>query len=190
VQIIVLTQTHPRRAEIEAFITDVYRRHYGASVPAFPPTLLALTGRNDECLCASGLRYAETGFFSECYLDGPIEKLLSEAADSPVRRERIFEVSGLASRAPHRSAQFLRCIVSYGEGAGFDWAFFTATARLRGLLRALGLPMLVLGEARRQRAQNPQAWGSYYQGAPLVCAISRSVAKAYLSGQARSSVHA
>jgi Thermostable hemolysin len=190
VQILVVTQSHARRSEIERFIADVYRRHYGASLPAYPPTLIALIGRNGQCLCASGLRFAESGFFSECYLDHPIEHLLAEASGAPVRRERIFEVSGLASRAPQRAAQFLRYIVAYGESAGFDWAFFTATTRLRGLLCVLGLPVLVLGDADKQRAANPHIWGSYYDGGPLVCAISRSAAQAYLNGQTRSPVYA
>lgn len=189
-QILVLTQNHARRTEIELFIADVYRRHYGASLPTFPSNLIALIGRDGQCLCASGLRFAETGFFSECYLDQPIEDVLSEVSGGPVRRERIFEVSGLASRAPQRAAQFLRYIVSYGESAGFDWAFFTATARLRGLLCILGLPVLILGDADKQRAENPDIWGSYYDGRPLVCAISRSAAQAYLSGEVRSLAHA
>jgi Thermostable hemolysin len=190
VQILVLTQSHARRSEVEDFIADVYCRHYGATVPTFPPTLIALIGSDGQFLCASGLRFAETGFFSECYLDQPIEGLLAQASGAAVRRERIFEVSGLASRAPQRSAQFLRYIVSYGESAGFDWAFFTATARLRDLLRALGLPMLILCDADKRRAQSPHVWGSYYDGAPLVCAISRSSAQVYLNGQVRSPVHA
>jgi hypothetical protein len=190
VQILVLTQSHARRAEVERFIADVYHRHYGASLPAFPPALIALMGRDGQCQCAAGLRFAETGFFSECYLEQPIEDLLAQASGGPVRRERIFEVSGLASRAPQRAAQFLRYIVAYGEGAGFDWAFFTATARLRGFLRILGLPVLILGDAEKQRAETPHIWGSYYDGRPLVCAISRSVAQTYLSDEARSLAHA
>lgn len=189
-QILVLTQSHPRRAEAERFIADVYRLHYQASVPTFPPTLVGLFGTNGQCLCASGLRYAETGFFSECYLDQPIEVLLGDATGKPVQRERIFEVSGLSSRAPQRAAQFLRYVVAYGENAGFDWAFFTATKRLRGLLCVLGLPPLILGRADRVRAQDAQAWGSYYDSEPLVCAISRADAQAYLDGLTRSAVHA
>ena len=102
-QILVLPQSHARRPEIERFIADVYHRHYGATLPAFPPTLIALIDRNGQCLCASGLRFADAGFFSECYLDQPIEELLTRASGNIVRREHIFEVSGLASRAPQQA---------------------------------------------------------------------------------------
>lgn len=189
-QILVLPQGHARRTEVERFIANIYRRHYEASVPAFPPTLVALFGSDDQCLCASGLRFAETGFFSECYLDQPIEALLARATGSAVRRDRIFEVSGLASRAPQRAAQFLRYVVAYGESAGFDWAFFTATNRLRGLLCVLGLPPFVLGPADRDRAANAQVWGSYYESEPLVCAISRFAARDYLARASESALHA
>lgn len=189
-QILVVTQGHARRSEVERFIANVYRRHYDAAVQTFPPTLLALIGSNDQCLCASGLRFSETGFFSECYLDEPIEALLSRDTGSQIRRDRIFEVSGLASRAPQRAAQFLRYVVSYGESAGFDWAFFTATQRLRGLLGALGLPPLVLGRADHRRAVNAETWGTYYDSEPLVCAINRYAARSYLERETRSAVHA
>lgn len=189
-QILVLTQNHARRAEVENFIAGVYRGHYAASVPAFPPTLIALLGRRGDWLCAAGLRFSETGFFSECYLDQPAEVQLARASGVSVRREQIFEVSALASRAPQRAAQFLHYIVSYGEAAGFEWAFFTATERLRDLLSALGLPFLILGDADKRRVRTPDVWGSYYDCAPLVCAVGRSAARMYIEGSARSVAHA
>lgn len=187
--LVVSSQDHARRAEVEDFIADVYRQHYGACVPTFPQTLIALLGQSGECVCASGLRFAETGFFSECYLDQPIETLLTRATGRAVRRSSIFEVSGLASRAPRNSAQFLRYIVSYGKRAEFDWAFFTATSRLRCLLGVLGLPVLMLGEAEKQRANNPRVWGSYYDRRPQVCAISRATAQGFLNSKPASLGH-
>lgn len=189
-QILVLSERHACRPEVERFIADVYRDHYAASVPSFPPHLIALFDRGGECLCASGLRFAETGFFSERYLDIPIEQLLSQATRAPIRRESIFEVSGLASRAPHRATQFLRYVVSYGELAGFDWAFFTATNRLRALLRHLGLAPLALTPADPKRLGDAQVWGSYYDAAPVVCAVHRTSARDFLAGQTRRAAHA
>jgi Thermostable hemolysin len=190
VQILVISESHARRSEVERFIADVYRDHYSASVPSFPPHLIAMLDGSGECLCASGLRFGETGFFSERYLDLPIERLLSRVARVPVRRESIFEVTGLASRAPHRATQFLRYVVAYGELAGFDWAFFTATNRLRELLGRLGLPPLALAPADPNRLDNAQVWGSYYSAAPVVCAINRTAAREFLSGQTRRAAYA
>jgi hypothetical protein len=190
VQILVLSESNARRSEVERFITDVYRDHYAASVPSFSPDLIAMLGKSGECLCASGLRFSESGFFSERYLDMPIEGRLSQETRTTVRRESIFEVTGLASRAPHRATQFLHYVVAYGELAGFDWAFFTATSRLRNLLSVLGLPPLVLAPADPRRLDNAEVWGSYYSAAPVVCAINRTAACDFLSAPTRRAVHA
>ena len=131
--------------------------------------------------------------------DGLLLRALSRYADraaslsgqrAPICRESIFEVSGLASRAPHRATQFLRYVVSYGELAGFDWAFFTATNRLRALLRHLGLAPLALTPADPKRLGDAQVWGSYYDAAPVVCAVHRTAARDFLAGQTRRAAHA
>ncbi len=183
-QIIVVPREHALRAHIELFIAGVYREHYQASVTAFPPDLIAMIDEGGQCICASGLRYADTGFFSECYLNAPVERALSQAAGQAVPREKIFEVTGLASQAPRVATRFLRHVVAYGERAGFDWAFFTATQRLRELLERINLSALPLAIADPARVAKPEAWGSYYAAGPLVCAINRNVASAFLSPQA------
>jgi hypothetical protein len=189
VQILVVPREHALRAHIERFIADVYREHYQASVTTFPPDLIAMVADSGQCICASGLRYAHSGFFSECYLDSPVEQALSQAAGRTVPRDRIFEVTGLASRAPREATRFLRHVVAYGEGAGFDWAFFTATRRLRELLERINLSPLRLAIADRARVENAETWGSYYAAAPLVCAVNRGVASAFLSPQAPTVAH-
>lgn len=189
-QLFVVSRGHALRAQIERFIADVYRDHYSASVASFPPDLVAMFSDEGECICAAGLRFAESGFFSECYLDVPIEQALSEAICKSVRRSSVFEVTGLASRAPRAAMSFLRRIVAYGELAGFDWAFFTATDRLRELLGLIGLPPLALAPADPKRLQNSEIWGSYYAAAPVVCAINRGAASNFLSRQTRRPAYA
>ena len=71
----------------------------------------------------------------------------------------MFEVTSLASRAPHMVGSFLRKIIACGEAAGFEWAFFTATAPLKALLERLGLPLVPLADADRSRVANPRAGG-------------------------------
>ena len=186
-QIITLPESHSRRLEVEHFIAHVYRDHYSATVPQFPRDLIALLDANGDFLCASGLRFAHTGYFSECYLDEPIELALSRATGKQVRRSSIFEVTGLASRAPRVATRFLRSVVAYGELAGFDWAFFTATHRLRELLNRINLPPLALAVADPERVPDAQVWGSYYSSAPIVCAVARGAASTFL---ARDSVEA
>lgn len=183
--IIVVQPQHELRSYVERFIADVYRDHYRASLSSFPPDLIAMIEEGGKCICASGLRYDHTGFFSERYLDIPIEQALSQAAGTPVARERIFEVTSLASRAPLASTQFLRHVVAYGERAGFDWAFFTATRRLRQLLDRIRLRPLALAAADPARLSNSETWGTYYASLPIVCAIHRSSASAFLTQASR-----
>jgi Thermostable hemolysin len=180
-QILVVSEEDELRPHVERFIAEVYSEHYRASVCSFPADLIAMLDANGQCVCASGLRYAHTGFFSECYLDVPIEQALTRAVGKTVERARVFEVTGLASRAPHVATRFLRRVVAYGELAGFDWAFFTATDRLRELLNRINLPPLALAVADPARVGNVQIWGSYYASLPIVCAVSRSTASAFLS---------
>jgi len=183
VKILVVSREHELRPHVERFIADVYYEHYRASVNCFPPDLVAMLAEDGQCICASGLRYAHTGFFSECYLDLPIEQALSQAVRKVVPRERIFEVTGLASRAPRAATRFLRAVVAYGELAGFDWAFFTATNRLRELLNRINLPPLALAAADPARVLNAEIWGSYYESVPIVCAVGRSTASTFLTRQ-------
>lgn len=177
------------RPKAEQLIIEVYAQHYGARITAFPDTLIARIDTDSSIECAAGMRFAADGFFSEAYLDAPIEVLLSALRHPAVRREKIFEVTSLASRAPHLVGSFLRKIIACGEAAGFEWAFFTATEPLRALLERLGLGLAPLADANRSRAPNTDTWGSYYLFGPRVYAVHRDNVAACLGQDARVPVH-
>ncbi len=178
----------PRGGELrpaaEALIAEVYSLHYAARITTFPDTLVSMVGAGGDIHCTAGLRFAADGFFSEVYLDQPVDAVLSALRHSPVRREKIFEVTSLASRTPHMVGVFLRKIIACGEAAGFEWAFFTATAPLKVLLERLKLPLASLAKADRSRVANPEAWGSYYTLAPHVFAVHRDDISACAERQA------
>ena len=88
-----MSREDPSRPDLEGFIKKIYRLTYNASVDNFPARLIAFRGDNDELLCAAGLRTVEDGFFSENYLDAPIEKILGALSERTVFREEIVEVS-------------------------------------------------------------------------------------------------
>ena len=170
-ELLLVGREHPLRKATEDCIREVYARTCGARLTVFPDLLFAACGREDALLCAAGLRFGDEGYFSECYLDQPIESLLGAHAGQRVARSSIFEITTLVSRAPDVSAAFLRRIGRLGRYWGFEWAFFTASERLRELLRGMGIPLILLGEAQPGRVSHPEAWGSYYRCAPRVCAI-------------------
>lgn len=179
-RIIEIPSGHPLRPAVSRFIRATYLLFYDARIEALPKTLVALVDDKGKVLAAAGLRDASEPFFSEHYLDAPIESLLSGISRKPLDRQSIVEVSSLASRAPAISAHFMRELVFYGERLGYDWTFFTATGRLEKLLRRMKLPLLDLGEAREDRVPNPENWGSYYETEPRVVAFGREHLKPFL----------
>lgn len=166
--------SHPQRRCVEACIRSVYWSQFGARRLGFPRTLLALLADDGRALCGAGLRAMEEGFFSEVYFDEPIQLLVSRCAGTQVTRERIFEVTTLASRSAEAAPIFIRHIVALGLEAGFAWCFFTATLRLRQLLRRLGIPILELQPADPARIADRASWGRYYDCLPIVCAVNGS----------------
>jgi hypothetical protein len=177
------------RPAAERLIAEVYAQHYAAYISAFPETLITLVGPDGAVHCAAGLRFAAEGFFSEAYLDAPADAMLSALRHAPVGREKIFEVTSLASRAPHLLGGFLRKIIAGGEAAGFEWAFFTATAPLKALLERMSLSLMTLADADSARVPNPAAWGSYYAFAPRVYAVHRDSTAACLGWQTKVPAH-
>jgi hypothetical protein len=173
-----LTNDDPRRHLAEEFIRKIYAARYGARLETFPSRIFALLDDRDEILCAAGLRFLEDGFFSECYLDIPIEDAVCAISIRPVNRSAIFEVTTLASRAPLATAEFIAEIGTFGEKAGFEWSFFTLTRRLHLLVRRLGIPLTYIGEADRRRIADTERWGTYYASEPKVyAAASRRLTK-------------
>jgi hypothetical protein len=170
---LVIPEHHRLRSKTEQFIRKIYCEEYGARLGGFPASLIALLDEQGDILCAAGLRFPDEGFFSERYLDWPIEKALERVHGRGVRRERVFEVTTFASRSPHSVPWFIGQIVEYGEEAGFEWAFFTLTRRLSLLLYRIGLELAPLGAADCARIENLASWGSYYEAAPEVYAINR-----------------
>src|ERR1019366_7094842 len=92
------------RDAAETFIRNVYAAEYGAELRTFPSRIFAVLNDNDEIACAAGVRLQDDGFFSERYLDFPIEQALGAASTRTIARGEIFEVTTFASRAPRATA--------------------------------------------------------------------------------------
>jgi Thermostable hemolysin len=164
-----------RRADVEEFIRRTYRQQFGANVSSFPQTLLGLFDPAGAVQCAAGLRIPAEGFFSECYLDQPVEEALSTlAADGIVARDKIFEVTTLVSRQPRAIARFIMEIVQFGNEGDFNWCFFTLTRRLSRMVEFHGVKPTRLAMASKGRVPDPSQWGTYYAHAPAVFATRRS----------------
>ena len=167
----IVDRKHPKRALVEAQIRGVYADVYGAELTDFPDTLVALVDEDGLPTVAAGIRLKEDGFFSENYLARPVEEVLTRIWKRPVRRHQIAEISNLAGCKSGASLRLMQYITQYLRDEGVTWAVFTATQRLRAMLRRTGVPALDVGPARRECVPNPEQWGGYNDAMPRVCAI-------------------
>lgn len=168
--LILADRHHPQRDRLEAMIRATFLAEYGAHVRRLPDRLMAALGPDGAPRAVAGLRFAADGLFSESYLVDPAESVLSRAIGRPVARERIVEISNLAAPRAGAAVPLIIAAVRYAHAAGADVGLFTATARLRALLRRTHLAAVDLGPARPERLANPAAWGSYYLHDPRVMA--------------------
>ncbi len=161
----------PHRARAEAFISDIFQRHYDAELSSFAPNLMLLE-KNDRIAAVAGWRCAGTErLFLENYLDAPIETAVSRLAGRPVDRQRIVEVGNLAAEVRGGSVEVMLTLAAHLDRLGFEWVVFTATSELIGMLRRLGLPPLALAPADPERlGTDARLWGTYYATHPVVVA--------------------
>ncbi|MGA1562256.1 MAG: thermostable hemolysin [Gammaproteobacteria bacterium] len=166
------------RAELEAFVREIFQRHHGAEVRHFLPQLLGL--RNDHALRAV-LGFAPGGvapMFLEQYFDQPIEHVVAACVGEPVVRTRIMEVGNLAVASAGGARSLITALTAYLRGAGYDWVVFTAGRGLQNSFARMGIELQVLGPALPERLQEGSAhWGRYYAQNPQV--FLGSVAQGY-----------
>lgn len=189
-RLVELDSEHPLMPAAYRLIRAVYALSYGACVTSIPKTVIALVDNQDKVHAAAGFRDSSERYFSEYYLDAPVDAVIGRVTRKRVDRDKIVEVSSLASRTPAISVRFMRELVLYGEALGYDWAFFTATSRLEKLLRRMRLPLISLGTASASRVPAPEIWGSYYETDPRVLAFGREQLTPFLmKTAARAAVH-
>jgi hypothetical protein len=170
----VVDPKHRLRPVVETSIRAAFRRDHGAQVGRLPRCLVAdIDGA--RVTCAASLRFAEDGFFSERYLDEPIERLIALHAGASFDRTDVVEVGSLGAVQPGKVRDLVRGIITFLQARDMHWAFFTATARLRIFLRRAGLPLIDLAPADPARIETAEMWGSYYQQIPKVMLVGDSM---------------
>jgi hypothetical protein len=163
---------HALRGVTERMVADVFRTEYDAAVGGFPDLMIAAIDGSGRPQCAAALRDQESGFFSEQYLDEPLETAIAAATGYAAARSDILELGSLAALRPGGLLLLLRGFAEFGLDAGYHWGVFTATDRLRRLARRIGVELVDLGPADAGRIENPAVWGSYYQHDPRICAVA------------------
>ncbi|MBU2977390.1 thermostable hemolysin [Alteromonas sp. C1M14] len=174
--LLVASETHSLRQDIEGFITHGYFNHYGARISQFMPVLFAI--KKHTFNGALGIRHGAdpkhktpTPLFVEQYLDLPIESLL-KVQGMTFCREQITEIGNLFSRAPRYTLSLLLSLYFVLKEKGTQCLIFSATTQLQQLFAGAGLNLIVLAQADPQRLATTQDhWGRYYHTQPKVCAL-------------------
>ena len=170
-----LGQDSPGRAEVQDHIRAVYRDAYCADVQDYAPLLVAAKRADGAIMCAAGIRTSRDRFFSTCYLDGDFETVLRDMTGVVVPKAEIMEVVSLASTTPFPVLAMLDGMIRWGRENGMTCGVFTATSALRRLLDRSGMAYAALAPAQANRVNQPEAWGSYYDTHPWVCAFRDNV---------------
>ena len=159
------------RVLLERFIAERFADAYGAELRRFMPRLFGTYDADGQLHAAFGMRSAaEERLFLECYLDEPVEQMVSRQAGEPVLRQHIAEVGNLAGATPGALRELIPLLTRLLNRQSFHWVVFTGPARLCNGFSRLGLPLRVMAPAPIERL--PQAerthWGSYYRHSPSV----------------------
>jgi Thermostable hemolysin len=173
---VVVPRSDRMRSAVEDAIRTLYWKRYEALLSSFAQTIVAELSPSGSVECAAGIRFGNEAFFSECYLDLPMERLLQDQIGRTVHRDKIVEVSHLAAPCSGRSLTFVKSLIEMLRTRDAEWAIFTATRPLRGLLRRNRLAMIELGCADRSRVPHPESWGHYFKHDPRIMAVSHRTA--------------
>lgn len=176
----IMTPDSSGRPAVEAMVRGVFSAEYDARIDSFPHRMIAVVDEEGHPRCAAGLRDVSTGFFSEQYLDVPIERAITAVAGKPVARGTILELGSVAADRPGALLMLLRGFAHLGLDDGYRWGIFTATERLCRMAGRLGIVLHDIGPALRHRVANPDDWGRYYDSHPRVCAVEGMSAEAQL----------
>jgi hypothetical protein len=173
---VVVPRSDRLRSVVEEAIRKLYWKRYEALLSSFAQTIVAELSQSGSVECAAGIRFGSEVFFSECYLDLPMEQVLQGHLGRRVHRDKIVEVSHLAAPGPGRSLAFVQNLIELLRTRDAEWAIFTATKPLRSLLRRNRLAMIELSCADRGRVPNPKSWGNYFKHDPRIMAVSHRTA--------------
>lgn len=162
----------PPRGELESFVAHAFRDKHDAQIQSFMPELLGMRNAGGELRAVAGFRPArQERLFLEQYLDQPVEALLAAKTGRPVERRQIIEIGNLASNGCRQARHLVSLLPRYLLDRGYNWAIFTATDIVRGVLQSVGAELIELAVADRAKVRTgDDSWGTYYRNDPRVMA--------------------
>lgn len=160
----------PDRAEVEAFIEQVYARRFRSVIARHYPTLMNVHDQHGRVAAAVGVRLAaDEPLFLERYLDQPVESALAPAMHDAISRGSIVEIGNLASTSRGASVFLFVTLAAYLRQQQLTHAVVTGTKALRRSFALFGFDFVDLGTANPEALPDGGAsWGSYYTRDPKV----------------------
>ncbi|MBU3022026.1 thermostable hemolysin [Aestuariibacter sp. A3R04] len=174
-RLLIAGEEHSKRKQIETFIANGFCTHYNATISQFMPLIFAL--EQNGIKAAVGVRYGihrekEHPLFVEQYLTMPIENTLVQHGINTNRAD-IVEVGNLLSCSARYTIPLLLSLLICLKKLNVQYLIFTATSQLAQLLRGAGITLRSLGKADPARlTEHRETWGTYYDTAPEVMALS------------------
>jgi hypothetical protein len=158
------------RGALEAFIRERFEHKHGAAVRSFLPVLLGLEDEAGRIVAAAGYRSADSGaLYLEQYLGEGIESSIARRMGGTTSRAAIAEIGNFAAADCATAMTLVNVLAEFLVDRGHDWAVFTATRTVRGIMCRLGIELVELARAEQARvAARPDQWGSYYAHDPRV----------------------
>jgi len=168
------------RPQVETFIKDIFRKHHGAELNHFAPSLLAIFNPQNEVEAALGYRLAgNEALFLEHYLDQSIESLVSNYMGQTIERQSIGETGNLASSNASSCKTLFAYTADYLHQQGVEWFVSTGTAVMRVVYRRLGIKAHIIHDVTKSSLSEKQqhTWGSFYEDKPKIILINVAQAK-------------
>lgn len=171
-----ISNRDPQYPEVCRLLRERFATVFQANVARQPTMTLVMTTPEDQEITACMTMNEDQGsaFFSERYLDSPVEVVASRVLKRPVSRYQIIELGGLATRRwDGAGTELIRQAPWFMVGLGYRYALMTATSSLRRAIERYTAPFATLGPAyiealpEEERAQ----WGDYYKHNPTVGVI-------------------
>lgn len=158
------------RKLLRSFIDEQFRAHFGAQVPDDAPRLLGIFDPGGELVAAFGIRTSEDGFFSEHYLDVPLDIALCAKTGETYDLAKVAEVTHFAIDNPRVFKHIVPLMANGLSRLNFDHVVCTATGCLVRYFARRHLTPTILTVARATDLPDSvrNCWGSYYLKDPAV----------------------
>jgi hypothetical protein len=177
-----------------ALVRRQYHKQFGADVDPAPDSFITYqaprarqgrgapegAGTGNLLACIGLTRVSDHPFFSELYLDDPIESLIEQQAGAECSREDLAEFGSLASRSANAGFELVRHlpIVAWCQGSRF--VLLTVTAGVASYLDRIGIHYqpIVAADPARLDLETRTRWGTYYDNEPTTgyVDVARSIA--------------